>query len=145
MNSKNLLVSGAGVALSLGLMAAPAQAIMQDGLVNVAADDVNVQVPISVAATLCGVGVNVLATATNTGDIDCTTEGVAIAERGSSDGSGGPVRQRGLVNVALTDVNIQVPVVVAASVCGVAVGVLADATNVGDVVCETEGVALAEG
>ena len=144
MKMKKLLAGAAVVAVAAGMSANPADAIVQDGLINVAADDVNVQVPISVAATLCGVGVNVLASATNIGDVECTTEGVAIASRGTSD-DGGPIRQRGLVNVALTDVNIQVPVVVAASVCGVTVGVLARAENVGDVVCETEGIALAQG
>ncbi len=53
--------------------------------------------------------------------------------------------QAGLINRGLTDVTMQVPVVVAASVCGVVVGVLAQAENVGDVVCATEGVALAQG
>ena len=144
MKAKKFLVGGAGVALSLGLVANPADAIVQDGLINVAADNVNVQVPITVAASLCGVGVNVLATATNMGSIDCETDGVTIASRGNQDDNGGPVRQRGLVNVALTDVNVQVPVVVAASVCGVGVNVLSNVTNVGEIDCETTGVSLAE-
>ena len=131
-------------AASLALTAAPASAapITQDGLVNVAADDVNVQIPIAAAANICGVAVNVLATAANFGDVDCDAEGVAVAS--NDGGGGGPVTQRGLVNVALTDVNVQVPVTVAANVCGVAVGVLAQAANVGDVDCTTDGVSLAE-
>lgn len=131
-------------AASLTFTAGPASAapITQDGLVNVAADDVNVQIPIAAAANICGVAVNVLAAAANFGDVDCTAEGVALAN--NDGGSGGPVNQRGLVNVALTDVNVQVPVTVAANVCGVAVGVLAQAANLGDVDCTTDGVALAQ-
>jgi hypothetical protein len=124
-------------------MAVPASSqITQDGLVNVAADDVNVQIPIAAAANICGVAVAVLATAEDLGDVECTTEGVALAS--NEGGNGGPVNQRGLVNVALTDVNVQVPVTVAANVCGVAVGVLAQAENLGDVECTAEGVSLAE-
>jgi hypothetical protein len=133
-------VTLSGVALSTG--PANAAPITQNGLVNVAADDVNVQIPIAAAANICGVGVNVLATAANLGDVDCTADGVALAN--NDNGGSGPVRQRGLVNVALTDVNVQVPVTVAANVCGVAVGVLAQAANLGDVTCDTSGVSLAE-
>ena len=133
-------ISLAGIGMTAG--SATAAPITQDGLVNVAADDVNVQIPISAAANICGVGVNVLATAANLGDVDCTADGVALAN--NDNGGSGPTRQRGLVNVALTDVNVQVPVTVAANVCGVAVGVLAQAANLGDVTCDTSGVSLAE-
>jgi hypothetical protein len=133
-------ISVAGFGITAG--SAAAAPITQDGLVNVAADDVNVQIPIAAAANICGVGVNVLATAANLGDVDCTADGVALAS--NDNGGSGPVRQQGLVNVALTDVNVQVPVTVAANVCGVAVGVLAQAANLGDVTCDTTGVSLAE-
>ena len=149
MNSISRRVAGAAAAaaVSFGTIAlsagsANAQPITQEGLINVAADDVNVQIPIAAAANICGVAVAVLATADDLGDVECTASGVAVAE---NDGSqGGPVQQRGLVNVALTDVNVQVPVTVAANVCGVAVGVLAQAETLGDVTCETEGVSLAD-
>jgi hypothetical protein len=134
------VISLAGVGITAG--SASAAPITQDGLVNVAASDVTVQIPIAAAANICGVGVNVLATAANLGDVDCTADGVAVAN--DNGGGSGPVRQRGLVNVALTDVNVQVPVTVAANVCGVAVGVLAQAANLGDVTCDTSGVSLAE-
>jgi hypothetical protein len=133
-------ISLAGVGMTAGSAGA---AITQDGLVNVAADNVNVQIPIAAAANICGVAVNVLATAANFGDIDCTADGVAVASNDNG-GESGPIRQRGLVNVALTDVNVQVPVTVAANVCGVAVGVLAQAANLGDVTCDASGVSLAE-
>ena len=134
------VISLASVGMTAGSVAAAP--ISQDGLVNVAADDVNVQIPIAAAANICGVGVNVLATAANLGDVECTADGVALAN--NDNGGSGPVSQRGLVNVALTDVNVQVPVTVAANVCGVAVGVLAQAANLGDVTCDTSGVTLAE-
>lgn len=143
--SKRIALASVAAVISVGglsvgsVAAAP---ITQSGLVNVAASDVNVQIPISAAANICGVGVNVLATAANFGDVECTADGVALAD--NNGGSGGPVNQRGLVNVALTDVNVQVPVTVAANVCGVAVGVLAQAGNLGDVTCTTDGVTLAE-
>jgi hypothetical protein len=144
MIHKKFLAGSAIAAMSLGVGGGLASAqITQDGLVNVAADGVNVQIPISAAANVCGVGVAVLATAENLGDVDCTTEGVALAENDNRNRSGN-TRQQGLVNVALTDVNVQVPVTVAANVCGVAVGVLAQAEDLGDVECTAEGVSLAE-
>jgi hypothetical protein len=144
MIHKKILAGSAVAAMSLGVGGGLTHAqITQDGLVNVAADDVNVQIPIAAAANICGVGVAVLATATDLGDVECTAEGVALAQNSGDDG-GRSVNQRGLVNVALTDVNVQVPVTVAANVCGVAVGVLAQAENLGDVECTAEGVSLAE-
>jgi hypothetical protein len=141
---KKMLAGSAATAMSLAGMGGFASAqITQDGLVNVAADGVNVQIPISAAANICGVGVAVLATATDLGDVECTTEGVALAENDNRN-RGGNTRQNGLVNVALTDINAQVPVTVAASVCGVAVGVLAQAEDLGDVTCTAEGVSLAQ-
>jgi uncharacterized membrane protein len=114
----------------------------QRGLVNVAITDTTVQVPIGIAANVCGVAVNVLATAANFGDVDCTAEGVAIAENGGGGGGNGPT-QRGLINLAITNTTIQIPVAVAANVCGVAVNVLARGLNTGDVNCTAEGVARA--
>jgi hypothetical protein len=129
-----------GIGLSAG--SASAAPINQEGLVNVGVDTVNVQIPIAAAANICGVGVAVLATATDLGAVECTSDGVALANNDGS--SGGPVNQQGLVNVALTDISVQVPVTVAANVCGVAVGVLAQAESLGDVTCDTEGVSLAD-
>jgi hypothetical protein len=129
---RTILAAFAAAALMLGMAAAPASA-KQEGLVNVYAEDVNVQVPVGIAANVCGVAVNVLTRAANLGDVDCTVEGVAVAE--NDGGNGQAPRQSGLVNVALVDVNVQVPVAVAANVCGVAVNVLAAAGNFGDVDC----------
>jgi hypothetical protein len=124
------------LALALGLVAAgPAGAQpQQSGLVNVFAEDTTVQVPIGVAANVCGVAVNVLSQAGNLGDVDCTSEGVAVAE--DSDGGGSSPRQEGLINVALVDTTVQVPVAVAANICGVAVNVLAANLNAGTIDCD---------
>jgi hypothetical protein len=143
MNFRNkILAGGAAATMSFAAMGGLADAqVDQEGLVNVAVTDVTVQVPIGVAANVCGVAVNVLAQATNTGDVECTADGVAIAE--SENGNGGPVTQRGLVNLAITDTTVQVPVSVAANVCGVAVNVLAEAGNFGDVDCTADAESIA--
>jgi hypothetical protein len=74
-------------------------------------------------------------------NIDCTAEGVATAENGG--GGGSPVTQEGLVNLAITNTTIQVPVAVAANVCGLAVNILARGLNTGDVTCTATGVSRA--
>jgi hypothetical protein len=115
--------------------AAGAQPARQEGLVNVYAEDVTVQIPIGIAANVCGVAVNLLVSDLQQGTVDCETEGVAIAQS-NGNGQGGPVQQSGLVNVALVDVTVQVPVAVAANICGVAVNVLAQNVEQGSVDCE---------
>ncbi len=140
--SKLRIILGALVAslMLVGVTAGPASAQpRQQGLVNVNVTDVNVQIPIGVAANVCGVAVNVLAGAADLSQVDCEAEGVALAENDGNGNGSGP-RQRGLVNVNLTDVNVQVPVSVAANICGVTVNVLAQAVDAGSVDCE----ALAE-
>jgi hypothetical protein len=125
----------AALALTLGLAAAPASAqTTQEGLVNLSLENTTVQVPIAVAANVCGVAVNVLATATDLGDVECTAEGVALAENGG--GNGGPTKQKGLINVAITDTTVQVPIGIAANVCGVTANVIATSDFVGDVTCD---------
>ena len=125
-------------------IAAPASAqVNQQGLVNVAITDTTVQVPVGVGANICGVALNVLATAVNAADVDCTASGVAVADQSGGGGGGGTVVQNGLVNLAVTDTTIQVPISVAANVCGLAVNVLANALNTGTVDCTAEGVSTA--
>jgi len=130
------------VTATLAVVAAsPAAAQRQDGLVNVAITDTTVQVPIAVAANVCGVAVNVLATAGNLGDVECAAEGVSIAE--NQGGGGQAPNQSGLINVAVTNTTVQVPVSVAANICGVAVNLLARGLSTGDVECDAEGVSRA--
>lgn len=133
------LTSAAALSLTGAAMATPASAapndVQQQGLVNLALQDTTVQLPISVAANVCGVALNVLAQATDVGDVDCTAEGVTLAE---NDGGGSnTANQEGLVNVAVQDTTVQVPIAVAANICGVAVNLLASETFVGEVTCDT--------
>jgi hypothetical protein len=51
--------------------------------------------------------------------------------------------QQGLVNVALVDTTVQVPIAVAANVCDVSVNVLADQLALGDTPCGAFGTASA--
>jgi hypothetical protein len=131
---RTILAAFAAAALMLTAAAPAAAQPRQEGLVNVYASDTTVQIPIAIAANVCGVAVNVLAQAENFGDVDCTAEGVSLAE--NEGGNGQAPRQSGLVNVALVGTTVQVPVSVAANVCGVAVNVLATAGNFGDVDCD---------
>lgn len=52
----------------------------QNGLVNVNVSDIVVQAPISVAANICDVAVNVLARQLRAGETTCTAEPVSDAE-----------------------------------------------------------------
>jgi hypothetical protein len=130
-------------ALVLGVATgSPASAqITQEGLINVAIDDATVQVPIAVAANICGVAVNLLSQDLQDGDATCDALGTSVSR--NEGGDGGPVRQEGLVNIAVTDLVVQVPIAVAANICGVAVNVLVQDSRTGDVICEAEGVSRA--
>jgi hypothetical protein len=126
------------VVLAVGTVGAGAASAQprQEGLVNVYAADVTVQIPVGVAANVCGVAVNVLVSQINQGAVDCTVTGVAIAENERGRNGGSAPRQEGLVNVALTDITVQVPVAVAANICAVGVNVLAQNVNQGFVNCD---------
>jgi ChpA-C len=122
--------------VSVGVMAGPAaaQPTQQEGLVNVAVTDNTVQVPIGVAANICGVSAAVLADQINAGDVDCTA--ISNATAFSQGNGGGPgAQQNGLVNIAITGNTVQIPVTAAANVCGVGVAVLAEFVNTGDIAC----------
>ena len=135
-SAAGMSVLAAGV-LSVGLAtpALAASSTTQNGLVNVAATNTTVQVPIAVAANICGVTVNALATATSTSPVTCTATGVAIA---TAPGGGGSshTTQTGLVNVALTNTTVQVPVGIAANLCGVTANILASGTTTGPATCK---------
>ena len=141
------LTSAAALSVTGIAMATPAGAapndVRQEGLVNLALTDTTIQIPLSIAANVCGVAVNLLAQSTATAPVECTAEGVSTASREA----GGPnnTRQEGLVNVAITDTDVQVPVAVAANVCGIAVNVLATTTIVGPTTCEALADSSAQG
>lgn len=131
-----LVAVAAASVLALGVSAAPASAqTTQNGLVNVSLTDTNVQVPVAVAATVCGVQANVIATNNFGGNALCNSTSRSTANNGG--GGGGPTTQQGLVNVSLTDTNIQAPIGIAADVCGVQANVIAAGTFGGNAVCNS--------
>jgi hypothetical protein len=133
----------ATVSCLAGVSAASAQP-HQNGLVNVAVVDNTVQIPIGIAANVCDVAVNILATATVTSPADCTAVAPATAfSTGSGGGGGGS--QSGLVNLWVSDNTIQVPIGIAANICDVAVNVLAQGTATGPAECAAVGNATATG
>jgi hypothetical protein len=120
-----LIAASAIAALAVGIFAVPAGAQnTQSGLVNVAIEDVIVQVPISVAANVCDVNVAVLADV-NDDAAACEATAASTATAGPNS-NGPPTQQEGLINVLLDDVLVQVPIAVAANICDVNVAVLAE-------------------
>jgi hypothetical protein len=115
------LVGGGIVGVS---STAGAQPVTQEGLVNVNLTDVTAQVPVAVAANVCDLNVAVLVSELTDGSAPCTASADPDAVVETEDG--GPVTQRGLVNVNVTDLVVQVPIGIAANVCDVNVGVLID-------------------
>ena len=101
---------------------ASAAPVTQEGLVNVNLTDVAVAVPIAVAANVCDVNVAVLVGLLSDGSAPCSASADPTSEITTSDG--GPVTQRGLVNVNITDLVVQVPIGIAANVCDVNAGIL---------------------
>lgn len=139
-NCKSRLATAISVcALSLAF-AAPAQAQNQagDSLVNVQISDVEVLVPIGVAANLCDINANVLAQQERQGGAQCEATAESVATPGSGGGGGGGGNQAGnsLVNVQLTDITIALPIAVAANVCDVNVNILAQQLRNGGAECD---------
>ena len=108
-----------------------------DSLVNVQVSDVTVALPISIAANVCDVDVNVLAQMADVGDATCIADAESIATPGTGDGTGGG-NQAGdsLVNVQVDDLFILVPVAVAANLCDINVNALATQLRLGEATCE---------
>ncbi len=130
-----LLVAMLAVAAS-AVAVAPAQAqTQQQGLVNVNLENIDIGVPIAVAANICDLDVNVLADVRSLGETACTVDADSGAVFGPSQGGSSP-RQEGLVNVNVSDVVVKVPVSVAANICDVAVNVLAQQREAGNVSCD---------
>ncbi len=75
-----VIASAAAGALALPAVPAAAAPVITGGLINVTVVDVlndnevTVQVPITVAANICGVAVNVLALDLRDGPVDCSNE-----------------------------------------------------------------------
>jgi hypothetical protein len=128
VRTKRFLAAVFAATLLSAMAAAPASAqIFQGpGLVNVAISDVTVQVPVSVAANLCDINAAVLVGQfVDDGDAACTATAESMATRGPSGGGGGGISQGpGLVNVAIEDLTVQVPISVAANLCDINVAIL---------------------
>ena len=137
---KRTSMLAATVAATCLAVAAPAQAqTQQEGLVNVAVQDVVVQAPISLAANICDVNVAVLAEVADEAEA-CEATAASFATAGPS--SNAPVRQDGLVNVLIDDVLVQAPISVAANVCDVNVAVLAQLDDEAEA-CEADAESIA--
>lgn len=120
----------------------------QRGLVNVSVDGNTVQVPIGVAANVCGADANVLAQQQGSGETVCEIDQQTAAENNIGTGSNGNGNaggdQQGLVNVSVDGNTVQVPVNVAANVCDVDVNVLARQQGSGETACEIDQETAAE-
>jgi hypothetical protein len=129
-----LVTALAGMAVA----AAPVAAVNQNGLVNVAVVDNTIQIPIGIAANVCGVTVNVLASGILTGPTACdAVAGATATAANNGNGSGGS--QRGLVNLYVADNTVQVPVGIAANICGVTANVLTALAGTGGATCDATG------
>ena len=126
-------VSSSVIAVGVSAVPASAQTTQQRGLVNVALTGNTVQVPVAVAADICGVQANVIASNNFLGSTTCNSASRSTATGGG--GGGGTTTQQGLINVALTGNQIQVPIGVAADVCGVQANVIASGNFAGNALC----------
>jgi hypothetical protein len=133
------MVAAMGIAGS-----ASAQHEAGDSLVNVQIGDVTILVPVSVAANLCDVNLNVLAEQRRTGGATCeaTAESIASPGRGEA-GGGGHQAGNSLVNVQVGDITVLLPLAVAANVCDVNVNVLAQQLRQGGASCDAQAVSTA--
>src|SRR5262245_36098143 len=105
-------LAATGVIVASGV--AGAQPLIQAGLVNVNLTDVSGQVPVALEANVCDLNVAVLVDELTDGTAPCTASADPSSVVTIQDG--GPVRQRGLVNVNVTDLVVQVPIGIAAKI-----------------------------
>jgi hypothetical protein len=140
------LLASTVLAGALWFGATPAAAQVQTGLVNVAVGDVTIQVPVAVAANICDVNVGVLVgDLRDDGSADCDSEAISDATVTTGPPST-PVVQQGLVNVAIGNVTVQVPIAAALNLCDVNLAILvADFFDGGDAHCTAEAGAGASG
>ncbi len=135
--TSRIATAGAAGALVLGGVAAvatPAQAATnQNGLVNVALTNTSIQVPIGIAANVCGTTVAALSALTGTGSTTCNaTSTVTATEPGRQPGN---TNQNGLINISLSGTSVQVPVGIALNVCNTTVALLSVNTVTGAASC----------
>ena len=136
-----LIAASAGSVVALATAAAPAPAA-QEGLVNVELVNNTVQVPVSVAANVCGVAVNLIARETFAGNTLC--ESASRSRAIGKGGGGGSTQQSGLINVAIVGNTVQVPIGIAANICGVTANVIAQETFTESSTCKSVSRVVAE-
>jgi hypothetical protein len=123
LTAATALAAGATVGFAAPAVAAPPN---QSGLVNVNVSDLDVQIPIGIAANICDVNVAVLVGDLVDDAAACNAAASPNAETDITPASGAPGTQEGLVNVNVSDIAIQAPIGVVANVCDVNVAVLAN-------------------
>jgi hypothetical protein len=116
----------------------------QSGLVNVAVTDNTVQIPIGVAANICGVTAAVLSQDIQSGNVSCSAISNATAFSMGTN-NGGSTTQNGLVNISLSSNTVQVPVSAAANICGVGVAVLSQFVGTPQTACTARSSSSATG
>jgi hypothetical protein len=126
-------LAAAGLAIAL---VAPVAAANRagDSLVNVQVSDTTIAVPIALAANLCDIDVNVLAQQADVGGTTCTATAESIATPGG--GGGGNKAGDSLVNVQIDDLNVLLPIGIAANICDVNANVLAAQLDLGPTTCD---------
>lgn len=84
-------------AFAVSVVATPALAQQQDGLVNVNVEGVNVQVPVSVAAQVCpNVSANVIAEAVTTQEAVCSIDQQTAAQHNIGGQGQGQSQEQGV-------------------------------------------------
>lgn len=87
----------AAAALCISVVAAPAFAQQQEGLVNINVEGVNVQVPVSVAAQVCpNVSANVIAEAVGKQEAVCSIDQQTAAQHNIGGQGQGQSQEQGL-------------------------------------------------
>ena len=108
----------------------------QAGLVNVAIGDVELALPIALAANICDTNVNVLAVQLREGGAECDADAESGATFGPGGSGGNNQNQVGLVNVAAGDITILAPIALAANLCDTNINVLALQLREGGAECD---------
>lgn len=129
LRCRTIAVTAVAGAMAFGVSAIPASAAtQQNGLVNVSLTNNTIQIPVGVAANVCNVAVNVIATGAFQPNNGLCTAVSSPTATGGGGGGGGSTSQQGLVNVSLANNTVQVPIGIAANVCNVTANVITSNT-----------------
>ena len=144
-HARRALVGAVATALLITVFASPvaAQHEAGDSLVNVQIGNIDVFLPIGIAANICDADANVLATQFEVGEATCTATAQSIATSGPGNGGGGHQAGDTLVNVQVGDITAAVPISVAANLCDINVNVLARQVDAGDTDCDADAESVA--